>query len=659
MEIDETFRNLNGMWWQIGFIDCAFRKTGYGTHMPSRLFQSMVDMYLSDRESFEKILLEAKHKIYKKSLAVNTEKLEDERNGVMNERKNDYVHWLEKNTKLKYSTSVIVHVMDECSNYAVAHKISKTSLWDIENVKVFELVSSRLIGDRIFQVVHRKTAQAFKRFRSYYSKFLTEISRKKVCKENDILKVEANSGDKLGIDYETRLVRLVANKFAYGFRLGSVIELMKLKEYAKEENIDIKENDKELEKIIKKNGFVSNGKVFVVDEVVKSKLGEVLGEVFHQDITVIYYECFMDMHRDWLELNHIATEDILKEFLVATRKDLSYSKNFMSNKEKITEDIAVTNEICRVWGDKVKLSVEEISDKLPYIPIEKIRFYLSVSRQFARVSEGVYTHVQTLITTHEEEMAIVTFVNHECEINGFVSLSDVPLGDIIEQNYELPESTILTAIYNKILSDDFYLNGKIITKEKTDIDVVTLIKQFCAEKDECTLDEAINKVNELTGVEDRRVAYLALYDVMIRVNEQKFVSDRLVHFDIDTIDSAIETFTKDGFAAIKEVTTFALFPICGQTWNHYLLESYCYKFSEKYTYRTNLYNGRNAGAIVACDIDWDYKELLAHAVARANVKLDEEVIGKYLFETGYMARSKFNWLDDIVDRAKQIREENT
>ena len=44
MEIDETFRNLNGMQWQIGFIDCAFKNSGYGTHMPSKLFQKMVDM---------------------------------------------------------------------------------------------------------------------------------------------------------------------------------------------------------------------------------------------------------------------------------------------------------------------------------------------------------------------------------------------------------------------------------------------------------------------------------------------------------------------------------------------------------------------------------------------------------------------------------------
>ena len=73
---------------------------------------------------------------------------------------------------------------------------------------------------------------------------------------------------------------------------------------------------------------------------------------------------------------------------------------------------------------------------------------------------------------------------------------------------------------------------------------------------------------------------------------------------------------------------------------------------------TNIFNGRNVGAIVSSSIDWKYQELLARAVARANVKLEKEVIGQYLFETGYVGRSKFNWLDDIVEEAKKIREED-
>lgn len=53
----------------------------------------------------------------------------------------------------------------------------------------------------------------------------------------------------------------------------------------------------------------------------------------------------------------------------------------------------------------------------------------------------------------------------------------------------------------------------------------------------------------------------------------------------------------------------------------------------------------------------DYNELLAQAVARAKIELEPDIIGKYLYEAGYMAKSKFNMLSEIGERAKEIREE--
>ena len=539
MEIDETFRNLNGMQWQIGFIDCAFKNSGYGTHMPSKLFQKMVDMYLSERTEFDKILSEAKDRVKKSETNIN----------------------------------------GNC---------------DME---------SKLIAD------------------------------------------------------ERMLLDIISKKFAYGFRLGSPIELMKLKEYAEKENIVIKENDKEIIEIISKNGFTANGKLYVFAEEEKSQINCFLDEIFKHGHSVVYYEKFMDEYREWLDENHVVSETILKECFLKTRSDLFYAKNFVS-REKNTEEAAVIGEMLRIWKDETLLSFEEISDRLPYIPVEKIKFYLSASKFFVWVSEGRYTCIRSFVITNDEEKEILDFVTRECDVNGFASLSNIPLGDIIEQNYELTETAIFYAIYNRCLSDSFYLNGKILTKERTNIDAVTLLKCFCESKEECTLEEASEKVEELTGVKDKRIAYAALYDVMIRVDEQRFVADRSVDFDIAAIDRAITPFVKDGFGAIKEITTFATFPICGQMWSHFLIESYCYRFSRDYRLRTNIFNGRNVGAIVSASIDWEYQELLARAVARANVRLEKEVIGQYLFETGYVGRSKFNLLDDIVEEAKKIREED-
>lgn len=542
LQIDNTFRNMNGMLWQIRFIDCAFKNTGYASHMPSKMFKNIVELYQKDKKEYNKLLYEAKKKAGISDLKIEL----------------------------------------ECNEGYLE-----------------------------------------------YEKNLTE--------------------DILGV---------VAKRFVYGFRLDSVIELIKLREYLSEDGIDYVGTDEELEALIISKGIISNGKVFLESADANEKIEKTINSLFEKGISVIYFSCFIDSYQVLLDEVHIASEDVLKDLLIKKRNDLYFSRNFVSNKEKMTEEVAVTSEIKRVWKDEILRSVEQLSERLPYIPEEKIRFFLSVNNMFVWVSEGVYTRVDTLLVTEDEEKNIKEFVNKEIEKKGFVSLSEIPLGDIVEQNYELTESSILNTIFIKFLSRDFFQNGKIITKEKSSIDAVAIMKQYCADKDECTLDEVIQRVEELTGSADRRIAYQALYDVMVRVGEQQFVSNRFVDFDIHAIDRVIAFLVKDGYAATREITSFALFPVCGQSWNTYLLESYCYRFSNQFRYRTNLFNGRNAGAIVDSKIDWNYKELLSHAVARSKIDLDEEIIGQYLYETGYMARSKFGWLGDIATRAKEIREEN-
>ncbi len=671
--IDETFRNLNGMQWQLGFIDRAFKKTGYGSHMPSKLFQEMVEMYQIDRTSFDSILADARDKIkYQTSvldIATIDERPEYEKEDKMNKHKEDFTRWLKNQEKIKYSITAIIAVQDECSEYAIAHKLSQTSLWEIENARIFDIIATKLLDTRIFRVLHKKAALIFDKTCLYYKNYLYEKTRDAVVL-NDVKQEEIAKNSKKIInythlkdvgkasqEYEDKIIHILNNNFVYGFRLDSPIELMKFRECAKSEGTELTVSDDELDKKIQKVGFISNGKLYVLGDETKKELNAVIENVLSQGISVVFYESFMMNNSEWVEKMHIVTEEILKDFLTKVRKDLFFSKNFVSLNEKSNEGIVVVNEIYRVWAEETILSVEEISDRLPYVPKEKIRYYLSLSRYFAWVSEGVYTRVDNLVITPEEESDIVRFIEKECESNGFASLNDMPLGDIVEQNYELSETTIMIAVYNKLLSEVFYLNGKIVTKEKSDIDAVKLMKKYCLDKDECTLEEAINKVEELTGSKDRRIAYAALYDMMIRIDTEKFIADRFVSFDIEATDEAIAHFISDDFVAIKDITTFALFPLCGQSWNHYFLESYCYRYSKKFNFRTNVYNGRNAGAIVDETVGFDYMELLSRAVARAKINLTKDQTGQYLVEAGYMARSKFSRLDEIVERAKEIREE--
>lgn len=640
LEIDDTFRNLNGMMWQIGFIECAFKKTGYGKHMPSKLFQHVVDLYQENREEYNRILTRA----IKKTYGENVQKKIEVINNSMLENREAFLKWLNLSSVGKRN-EYICNAFDEASTYAMGHRISKRAIWEVDNSFELKQYFQKLKSDKLYNVIHKESAHIVVKAESLYLRFFEENRVKESCNG----KIQNKEED---------IIRIVSEKYVYGYRLDSVIERMKLRGYLTEQGINFEGSDEELEDIIVRNGFVSNGKVLIELENKNEKFTREIDDIFCQGVSVIYYENFFELHTSLMEETHISSAELLKTYLKEKRNDLTFSKNFFSSGEKVTEDLAVAQEILRVWGENVLTSADDLSEKLPYIPYEKIKFYLSQSINFIWVSEGVYTRLSSIKITDNEKKIIEDFATSEIERKGYLSLSELPLDDVKEENYELSEYAILFGAYSKCLSEKYCLHGRIITKMDSEFDATVLMQQFCNDQDEITLDDAIAKVEEFTGVADRRIAYPALYETMIRVSEQNFVSQKKICFENEKIDEQIGRFVTDGFCALKEITTFALFPECGYPWNQYILESFCYRFSDKYVYRTNLFNARNAGAVIDKNLMWDYQEIMAQAVARSSIDLNEEAIGVFLLETGYMARSKFGGIKEIAERAKIIREEN-
>ncbi len=83
-----------------------------------------------------------------------------------------------------------------------------------------------------------------------------------------------------------------------------------------------------------------------------------------------------------------------------------------------------------------------------------------------------------------------------------------------------------------------------------------------------------------------------------------------------------------------------MFPLCGQSWNHYLLESFCYKYSRQYSLHVIHFNDKNAGIIAEKAFNKSYSEMLAMELARSDVELKAEIVGTYLFNTHNMEKKK-------------------
>jgi len=566
----------------------------------------------------------------------------------------EFLAYLQNTAKLADKTCVsYVSSIRSAERYAIDNGYLSYSLFNEDKEKIIA-TASELYSDSDFisynDNQHNRFSAAINKLLEFIGADIPEKAAASLGKRHDnqiTAPAEANS----------EIVAVLKQHYEYGFKYDSIRELMRFRQFADEMGITLPEEDEALKTSILSSGTVIDDKVYCKSDDMLQELQRIVDDILSSGAVVIYYESLFENKQEWMESHVITSPDMLKEYLQYNISGCSFSKKFMVKGSRCSEKDAVTDELKRIWGAHPVESVYRLSDRLPYIPIGNIWRAISGNDLFVLSSEGEYLFIDRFRITKDEEEDILDYVDEICEKNGFASLCDVPLGSIEEENYELTQTAIYNAIYKKVLSGKYHLNGKILTKEKSELDAVMLLKQYIKGKDECTFDEVADKVVELTGGINRQYAFQALYDDMVRVDKKRFVANRLVNFSIDEIDTVLAGFVTDNFCAIRDVTTFAMFPLCGQNWNHYLLESFCYKYSRKYSLHVIHFNDKNAGIIAEKDFNKKYNEMLAIALARTDVELSPEVIGQYLFNTGYMAKSKYAKLGEIAQRASELRKE--
>lgn len=158
LEIDDTFRNMNGMQWQFLNIERAFAGESPELSRVSQLFGEMVELYSENSKEFQKILEEAHRKITKKI------ELSDD------ERKELFIIWLTKNTNI--SPKAIVDNLNYVSSYAKKRNIIQSSFWGFFDYREFNIIRVKLSGNKLFKIMHGKEHHQFEKNGKLYSDFL-------------------------------------------------------------------------------------------------------------------------------------------------------------------------------------------------------------------------------------------------------------------------------------------------------------------------------------------------------------------------------------------------------------------------------------------------------------------------------------------------------
>lgn len=438
------------------------------------------------------------------------------------------------------------------------------------------------------------------------------------------------------------IAAVLKEHFKYGFRPDS-IDTKRFRDYASEMGVVLPTSDEALKFAIGAIGIVIKGIIYYRDEDMLRELRRIVDAAIASGARVIFFESLFARCREWFESQAVTSADMLGEYVGNIGVEgWSFSKNktFIIEGFKQSEQDAVADEMERVWGDGQTQSPDRLGELLPYIPQESIRETLKKSGKF--MPNGTTYLLQSRFhLTREQAAAILDFVKRACDAYGSVVFSDIPLEDVCEANWELERDTVYDMIYAAILWRTYARAGSVISKDQALRSPLELLKKHIAAQDACTFDEIAEKAAEISPSLSRQDMLRALYDGMVRVDKKRFTADRHVQFAVDEIDDELARRIPDHFCAVQDVIPFSAFPYCGRSWNSYLLESYCYRFSKRYSLRlnSNNFNDRNVGIIAEKDYAADYTEMLARAAARSRVLLTPEAVGRYLSDAGYIGRS--------------------
>ena len=414
-------------------------------------------------------------------------------------------------------------------------------------------------------------------------------------------------------------------------------------------------SDKELKSYIMASGTWHEGKVYAISADTKKRIKELVEEYFLSGAQVIFYSEFYSKNENWLFEASVISEDMLVGILRRLFSKLSFTQVYFGYTDASVAAV-LESEILRIWGDDILLSNNQFTERLRYIPPDRIKQALTQNRDFIWSGEKSFTHVDRIEITDEERQAIREVTKRECDAHGYVSIVELPFGEIKQRYNELSDTAVQKAVYRICLTDEFDKKSKIVTRKGDVYDAFTIMKEYCRTIDKCSMDELLNFERELTGEDNGSISKKAGNAILVRVDNDTYVAEKYVNFDTYEIDKAIGLFVQGNYLPLKSFTTFGAFPDCGQTWNLFLLESYVRRFSLRFRFDTPAINSRNAGVIIRKSCSMDYTEIMIDAVANSNVALERSAVAKFLHDSGYIGRSTTSRVSEIINKATAIRE---
>lgn len=428
---------------------------------------------------------------------------------------------------------------------------------------------------------------------------------------------------------------IIHEYFPNGIRYKSIVHQNSFKRFYYEKTHLELSDSIDMEELLSTAGILYNDKIYVITGAYKEALKNMVNKKISSGIRLFYYDMFLRLHNEFFTEAHIFSPELLRVLLEELFPSLRYTKLCFSTETGID----IESEICRCCQGRSLSTVKQTAELLPYVPYDKIQNAFIQSERFVWSSQGEYAQVEEMCFDKEEVTQCLRLVEEKIAKQGYVSFTSLDLSRNEERNPDVSLYAVRDAVFTIYLKDKYNKNGNILSLKDQNVTAANLIKQFCAGRDTVTLEELNDYEAKLTGFKSGLALSIA-YNHMIRSDEQIFLSDSHINFDIAAVDSALALFVGDGIVSLRSVNSFISFPVIdGFDWNLYLLESFCRRYSRQYRFMCQCVNNKHAGAIMPKTLEFtNYAAALAKVVTYANVALTEKSVGDFLVNSGFLAR---------------------
>ncbi len=409
--------------------------------------------------------------------------------------------------------------------------------------------------------------------------------------------------------------------------------------------------------IIRANGIEDGGRFYFISDDNAENIRRLLNEILSTH-SIAYYTKIHERHSKFFSALRIFSPDVLKKILQTVGGHF-YFDEFCLAKRTTRLDYMIAKIFMAAENS---LSLDDLQEKLPYVPPEKILAVLSETKKYLSTSAGKFIPVSKIQFDTDEINDAKRQISFHIEKDGCALPEDYSLDSNFALNPELAEKTLRNIICEKFFAEDFTRRGKKLFKKTVDgrkksSGIVERIREFIADKNEVAvkdifaLDETLNDIPS--------VVFYAAYETMIRVDKNFFVKDELINFDVDEIDNALKIFVKGKIISLRAVTSFTGFPsVAGYSWNLFLLESFLRKFSRQYFFHNPAPNSANVGAIYPKSMKFeDYLDVQAAVVVQEKIPLEKSAVENFLIDKGYRARRIGKVNERIIARAQKMIDE--